>query len=188
MFTQPLRHRRLRSLRRWIASGLASVFLSALVSPVLAAEVTLPAGTRVPLEFAQSVDSRTAKKGDLVKLTVAQDVIVSGQKVIAQGAPATATVMDVSHGKAFGKKAEIKLDQLRVPAVDGRLIQLGHYDSGKRYSDPKAEGAAAGGLILLGPIGLAAGAFIKGGHMLIKPGTHIDGAILTAIPINTSAH
>jgi hypothetical protein len=48
--------------------------------------------------------------------------------------------------------------------------------------------ASAGGLILLGPNGLAAGAFIKGGHMVIKPGTHIDGGVLNDTPINTAAH
>jgi hypothetical protein len=171
-----------------MAVGLTGLLLSALVSPVLAAEATLAAGTKIPLEFAQSVDSRTAKKGDLVNLKVQQDVTVNGEKVIAQGAPATAHVMDVSKGKAFGEKAEVKLDQLRVRAVDGRLIQLGHYDSGKRFVDPKAGGAAAGGAILLGPIGLAAGAFFKGGHMHIKPGTHIDGDVMNDTPINAPAH
>src|SRR3954471_3099067 len=187
MFTELLQHRRLRSLRRGIAGGLAGILLSALVSPVLAAEITLPAGTKVPLEFAQTVASRTAKKGDVVKLTVADDVVVNGEKATAKGAPAAATVSDVSHGKAFGKKAEVKLENLRVTAADGRLIQLGHYDSGKRV-DPKGPGAAAGGLILLGPIGLAAGAFIKGGHLVIKPGTHIDAEVLNDTPTNAPAH
>jgi hypothetical protein len=186
MFTVVLGHPRLRSLRRGIAGGLAGVFLSALVSPVLAAEITVPAGTKVPMEFAQTVDSGTAKKGDIVKLTVQQDVSVNSEKIIARGAPATATVMDVSKGKMFGQKAEIKLDQLRVRTVNGRLIQLGHYNSGKRV-DAKGPGAATGGLILLGPIGLAAGAFIKGGHMVIKPGTQIDGVVLNDTPISVAA-
>jgi hypothetical protein len=185
MFTVLLRHRRLRSLRSGIAGGLAGVFLSVLVSPVLGAVVALPAGTKVPMDFAQTVDSRTAKKGDVVKLTVKQDVLVNGGKVIARGAPASATVMDVDKAKMFGQKAKITLDQLRVRAADGRLLQLGHYDSGKRI-DAKAPGAATGGLILLGPIGLAAGAFIKGGHMVIKPGTEIDGVVLNNTPIRVA--
>ena len=185
MFTELRRHTRLRTLHRHAAGAVLGVFLSALVSPVLAAAVTLPAGTKVPLEFAQTVDSRTAKKGDVVKLTVQDDVFVNGGKLIAKGAPATATVMDVSKPKMFGKKAEIKLDQLRVTTVDGRLLQLGHYDSGKRI-DAKAPAASTGGLILLGPIGLAAGAFIHGGHMEIKPGTQIDGVVLNDTPINVA--
>jgi hypothetical protein len=185
MFTQLRRHAPLRSLRRSVAVSLAGVFLCALVSPVLAA-VTLPAGTKVPMEFAQTVDSRTARKGDIVKLTVSDDVLVNGEKVIAKGAPATATVMDVNKPTLFAKKAEIKLDQLRVRTVDGRLLQLGHYTSGKRV-EATAPAASTGGLILLGPIGLAAGAFIHGGHMLIKPGTHIDGQVLNDTAINVAA-
>jgi len=177
MFTQLVRHRRLRSQYRATAASLAVIFLSVLVAPVFAATVTVPAGTKVPLEFAQSVDSGTAHKGDLVKLRVHEDVMVNGEKVIAAGAPATARVAEVKKPKPFGGKAEIKINQLRVRAANGREMQLDQYNSGKRFMDPKAGGAATGGLILLGPIGLAAGAFFKGGHMLIKSGTHIDAAV-----------
>ena len=187
MFTQLLRHRRLRSLYRGTAASLAVIFLSALVSPAFATAVTIPAGTKVPLEFAQSIDSGTAHKGDLVKLRVHQDVIVNGEKVIAAGAPATARVAEVEKPKPFGRKAEIKINQLRVRAADGREMQLNQYNSGKRYMDPKAGGAATGGLILLGPIGLAAGAFFKGGHMLIKTGTHIDAAVMNDTPVTVAA-
>jgi hypothetical protein len=186
MFTELLRYRRLRSLRRGVASGLIGIFVSALVSPVLAAEVTVPAGTKVSLDFAQSLDSRTAHKGDIVNLRVQQDVVVNGQTVIPKGAPATASVAEVKKGKMFGRKAEIKINNLRVRAADGRQIALSRYESGKRV-DAKAPGAAAGGLILLGPIGLAAGAFIKGGHMVIKPGTEIDAVVQNDTPINIAA-
>jgi hypothetical protein len=186
MFTQTPRHRRLLSLRQGAAGFLAGVFLFALVAPARAAGVTVPAGTKVPLEFAQGLDSRYARKGQRVKLRAGEDVTVNGARVIARGAPATARVMEVRKPKRFGQKAVIQLYQVRVLAVDGRRIQLGQYTSGKRYGSTKAVGAEAGGLILLGPIGLAAGAFFKGGHRLIKPGTAIVGTVQNDTTIRTS--
>jgi len=184
----PSHRQRLLSLPRSAAGLLAGVLLFAVVAPTLAAGVTIPEGTKVPLEFTQHVDSRHAHKGDLVTLRAKEDVIVNGEKVVAQGAPATARVMEVVQPKRFGKKAEIKLDNLRVRGADGHEIQLGQFTSGKRYGDSKAVGAEAGGLIVLGPIGLAAGAFFKGGHMDIKPGTAIDGVVENATTVSTVAH
>jgi hypothetical protein len=189
MFTQTVRHHRRRlSPRQGAAGFLTSVFLFALVAPALAAGITVPAGTKVPLKFAQSLDSRYARKGERVKLRAAEDVTVNGERVIARGASATAVVMDVQKPKQFGKKAVIKLYQVRVRAVDGSRIQLGQYNSGKRYGDTEAVGAEAGGLIVLGPIGLAAGAFFKGGHLAIKSGTVIVGVVENATPVRVGAH
>lgn len=160
------------------AAGLLAGILSlALLVPGMAAAVTVPAQTKVPLEFTQSVSSRTARPGQTVRLRARADVMVDGEQVIAKGAPATARVMSVRKPRRFGRKAEIKLDLVSVRGANGRQIRLGQYRSGERYDDPKAQGAAAGGLILLGPIGLAAGAFVKGNHLVIKPGTAIDGAV-----------
>lgn len=187
MFTQTSRHARLRS-RHGVAAGLlAGMYLFALTAPALAASVTVPAGTKVPLEFAQRLDSRHARKGDLVNLRARGDVLVNGEKVIAKGAPATARVMNVRKPRPFGRKAEIKLDLVGVRAVDGSIVPLGQYSSGARFSNPKAQGAAAGGLILLGPIGLAAGAFIKGNHLVINPGTAIDGGVRNNTRVTVAA-
>ena len=187
MFTQiPSRRHSGLPLPRRAAGLLAGVLLFAIVAPPLAASVTVPEGTKVSLEFTQKLDSRHASKGDRVSLRAQEDVIVNGEKVIARGAPATATVMEVVKPKSFGKKASIKLNNLRVRGMDGNQIQLSQYTSGKRYADAKAVGAGAGGLIVLGPIGLAAGAFFKGGHLEIKPGTTIAAAVQHNITVSAA--
>lgn len=162
---------------------LAGLFLSALATPAMAAGVTVPAGTRVPLEFAQRLDSRHGREGQVVNLRARQDIWVNGEKVIARGARATARVLRIRKPRPFGRKAEIKLDLVGVRAVDGHDVPLGQYRSGERYGNPAAGGAAAGGLILLGPIGLAAGAFVKGNQLVINPGTAITGAVRNDTPV-----
>ncbi len=188
MFTQTPGYLRRLSGRRGAAGFLAGMFFFALMAPALAAGVALPAGTKVPLEFAQALDSRQAHKGDRVSLHAREDVTVNGETIIAKGASATARVMDVRKPGSFGRKAVVKLGQLAVQGVDGRQIPLGQYNSGKRLGDTKAVGAEAGGLILLGPIGLAAGAFFKGGHLTINPGTAIDGVVQNNTPVRVGAH
>jgi hypothetical protein len=136
----------------------------------------VPKGTRVRLAFAQSVDSREAEKGDTIRLRVTQDVFVRGERVIARGARATGLVTSVRKPRRFGRKAEIKIDLVGVRAVDGKQLPLERYKTGDRYSAGGAA-AAGGGLVVLGPIGLAAGAFVKGKHVKVDAGTAIDAAL-----------
>lgn len=52
--------------------------------------IVLPAGSQVPLRILEEVSSKTARKGDLVKLEVAEDYLVDGRVVLSEGTPATA--------------------------------------------------------------------------------------------------
>jgi hypothetical protein len=63
-----------------------------------------------------------------------------------------------------------------VADIRGNRIALDPYSSGERF---KAEGpgAAAGGLLVLGPIGVVGGAFVKGNHVAIDKGTRIQARV-----------
>lgn len=161
-----------RRLGAWLVTTL---FLLALALPARA-DLMVPKGTRVRLAFAHDLDSREAEKGDTIRLKVTQDVYVQGERVIARGARATGRVTEVRKPRRFGRKAQIKIDLVGVRAVDGRELPLERYRTGDRYSAGGAA-AAGGGLLVLGPVGLAAGAFVKGKHLKVEAGTTIDAAV-----------
>jgi hypothetical protein len=138
-------------------------------------------GKSVPLEFMDSVDSRTARKGDVIPLKVVDDVTLEDGRQFRKDAEASAIIESVSKPGRFGKRAQIKMRLDWVKDADGERVPLGTYDTGHRFA-PGAGGASLGAAVFLGPIGLLGGAFVKGGHLVIKKGTRIQAKLLEAKP------
>jgi hypothetical protein len=147
----------------------------ALVPAHAASVVSVPAGTKVLLRFESPVDSGTIKEGTTVKFTIASDVLVGRSIVFREGAPAQGVVTDVSKPGIFGKNARVHVSYIQAEAVDGKPVRLAPIevtpDSVKQVADVGAAGATAiTGAILLGPIGIAAGALIRGGNVNLPAG------------------
>jgi len=143
----------------------------AMAGPTYAGNVVeVPAGTPVLLKFLTPIDSATVKEGTNVKFEVATDVLVDRDVVIRQGAPATGIVTEVSQPGIFGKNARVRIAYILATAVDERPVRLSPLDvtpeSLRQVQDVGAAGASSvAGAILLGPVGLAAGALVHGGHV-----------------------
>ena len=137
----------------------------------------LPRGTVVALTFSERLQSQNTQKGQTVKLRAWSDVLVDGKVVIRQDAPAHGIVTQVKKPGSFGRKARIRVRLEWVEDVNGGHVPLQAYTTGRRF-DPKGPGAAAGGLLLFGPVGLVGGLFVKGGHITIKQGTRIQAKVL----------
>ena len=159
-------------------SVIAAAVVTALVAfavPLQASEIDVPAGTAVPLKFLEPLDSATIKEGTAVKFEVAADVLVGRSVIFRQGAPAQGVVTDVSQPGIFGKNARVHIAYIQATASDGRPVRLSPIDvTPDSIKQVKDVGAAAGtsvaGAILLGPIGLAAGALIHGGNVSVPVG------------------
>jgi len=159
------------------AAVLAAVFTLTLMTALAGtAEPRIPAGTPVMLEFVEEVSSRTAKKGDPVRLRVYTDVLVDGKVLIKQDSLAQGIVEDVHRRRSFGRKGELKLKLQHVADVTGARVPLEPYESGKRF---KAEGpgATGAGLLVFGPVGAIAGVFVKGKEVTIRRGTRIQAQV-----------
>lgn len=161
-------------MRSMIAAMVVAA-LAAFAVPVQASDVDVPAGTQVLLKFLEPLDSATIKEGTTVKFEVATDVLVQRSVIFKQGTPAQGTVTDVSHPGIFGKNARVHIAFIQVTASDGRPVRLSPIDvTPDSIKQVKDVGAAAGssvaGAILLGPIGIAAGALIHGGDVSVPAG------------------
>ncbi len=136
------------------------------------AETTLKEGTEVKLIFDQLVSSKTAKAGDRVKLHVGESVLVDGKTVIPAGIEAHAVISHVGKKGVYGKNASLQLT-ISPLGVDGTSVELQPRQKGKAYKGSKTDKAAiatGAGAVLLGPVGLVGGVFVRGKEVKIKPG------------------
>ena len=152
---------------------LVPIFLAlALVLPALSkAEGTVPAGAKITVVTDQSVSSKTARIGQTVTGSVAQDVTSGGKVVIPKGSPVKLTVSSVQASGRLSTPAKLYL-RLRTVTVGGKTYTIatssaGRSLGGKGKRDAGFIGGGAAGGALIGAlagggkgaaIGAAAGA------------------------------
>lgn len=149
------------------------------LSPAQAAAATViwvPAGTRVVLQFVTPVDSGKITAGTKVHFKVAADVTGGRYVIIRAGMPATGTVTEVTQPGIFGEDSRVVIGFITAKAVDGKPIGLKDVVIAKATvsnSRVGAGGASVAGALVLGPIGLLAGALVKGSYVSVPAGTTV---------------
>jgi hypothetical protein len=157
---------------------LALAFALTSILPATAEEITLKKGTDVKLAFDNSLSSNTAKPGDQVELHLTDPVQIDGKTVIAEGAKVHGTVKKVEKRKHFGINANIQLYLDPVKSVTGKSVSLGFKSKSGDLARPGgAAGASVGAAAVLGPIGLAAGYFVVGKKVNVKPGDKLTANV-----------
>jgi hypothetical protein len=127
--------------------------------------VTIPPGTRIRVRLDQAVGSKISVTGQAFKATVAADVLVNGQTVIAQGADAVGTVIAARPlGRIKGGALlELRLDRVTTPSGSYPVATstMERTEKGKGSRTAKfAGGGGAFGAILGGLAGGGKGALI----------------------------
>jgi hypothetical protein len=167
------------------AVTLSLAFALTSIVPAFAESLSLKKGTDVKLAFDSSLSSNTAKPGDHVLLHVTDPVQVDGKTVIAEGAKVRGTVKKVEKRKHFGVNANIQLLLDPVKTVAGTTAPLGFKSKSGDLSRPgTAAGTSVGAAAVLGPIGLAAGYFIVGKKVSVKPGDKLTADIDRDVTVN----
>jgi hypothetical protein len=147
-----------------------AIFLTlALVMPALAqARGTIPAGVKISVVTDQSVSSKTAKTGQMVTGSVAQDVTSGGKVVIPKGSAVKLSVSSVQASGRLSTPAKLYL-RLRTVTVGGKTYTFatssaGRTEGGKGKRDAGfIGGGAAGGAIIGALAGGGKGAAIGAG-------------------------
>ena len=180
--------------RRWLmgrtlAPVVTAVMLTVSVAAVLAAApVWVPAGTRVGLQFLDTVASDKIQPGAKVRFRIAADVVQSRRVVIRAGAAATGTVTKVQRPGAFGQDASLVIGLVAVNGVDGRPIKLNDVVVSKATLSKGragAAGASVAGMIVLGPIGLLTAALVRGNNVEVPAGAVVTETIRNGVYVKT---
>lgn len=138
-------------------------------------QVNVPANTLVKISLVTPINAKELKKGDIVKFKAAEDVIENDMLLITAGALGEGVVTDVSQAQNFGRDAKINIDFKDMEAVDGTKIDMTLGEEAKETMEQMgmAAGASLAGMIILGPIGIIGGAFVKGKNINLPEGTEM---------------
>lgn len=150
-------------------------------------DVTVPAGTALPIRMTQTLDSATTQQGESFSGTVASDVVIDGLVVIPQGATVSGrvdAVQEAGHFKGNSLLA-VELTGLKHRGENVALATQPYSVEGKgrgKNTAIKTGGGAAVGAILGGifgggkgaAIGAAAGGGLGAGSNAITRGEQVQ--------------
>ncbi len=140
--------------------------------------VTIPAGTEIRLRLKKDLSSRSSNKGDRIPMVVAHDLFIDKNiLVMTNGGIVSAEVKSVRRGGRFGRTGYINLDVRNIESMDATMLPIRIEDAGEKFDKRKigmAAGASTLGYLVLGPIGIAGGAFIKGDEIEVPAGTELS--------------
>jgi hypothetical protein len=115
--------------------------------------VELPAGTTIRVRLDSDLGSKISSSGDNFQATVADDVMVRGETIIARGARADGTVVDAKPLGRFagGARLEVRLERVHTNygsyPVSTSTIDRAEKGKGKRSAGFIGGGAGLGALI-----------------------------------------
>jgi outer membrane biosynthesis protein TonB len=150
-------------------------------------DITLAAGTSIPVRITQTLDSATTQTGDKFTGAIASDIIVDGMVVLPQGTTVTGHV-DAAQDAAHYKGSSLLTISLNALNRHGQRIQLATEPYTKqgegrgKNTAEKVGGGAAVGAILGGifgggkgaAIGAAAGGGVGAGANTVTRGQQVQ--------------
>lgn len=167
-----------------IVMRVESLLATLVMDPVTAQPVTIPADTVMKFRFMDELSPAKSKAGDFVRLELADDLIVNQHLVAPAGSLLLTEVREVKRPRMFGIPGEVRLtfNELRPlgpqkPSVwVGKAAEKAIKDARKRGGRGENGLVGAGavsiaGAVLLGPVGLMSGAFIRGNSIKIPVGS-----------------
>ena len=160
-----------RSVNGRIGSGSLQKRIVSLKTKVYGSNVTLTnqvgtlAGNQVfKVTLNDAVSSKTSHEGDTVSFTVAENVMDGNVLLVPAGTVGSGTITSLKKARSFGRNGALDITFDTIPAIDGTEFTAIQGDEAKEKTkgEIKAAGASIAGAVLLGPVGLVGGAFIKG--------------------------
>ena len=150
---------------------LASASFGTTDSPMV--QINVPKNTLIKVALVDPVNTKNLKKGDAIRYKVAADVIVDGKLVFAKGEPGDGVVTKVKQARNFGRNAELEIDYKQTKSIDGTYVAtfMGEEAKQEMKNLAMAAGASLAGIVILGPIGVIGGAFVKGKNIDLPEGT-----------------
>ena len=122
-----------------------------------------------------AVSSKTSHEGDTVAFTVAENVMDGNVLLVPAGTVGSGTITSLKKARSFGRNGALDITFDTIPAIDGTEFTAvqGKEAKDKTRNEVKAAGASVAGAVLLGPVGLVGGAFVKGKNIEYPAGATI---------------
>jgi hypothetical protein len=149
--------------------SLALATISLCLPKISSAQIEIPEGTKVRVRLDQQLSSETTKEGELVQLSVADDIKIDTLVAIKRGTAVAGKVLSAVPGRNLGRagKLEFSIDAIR--ASDGGTIPLRY--SLERNKGGSSKGAGVLTFALAGTVGLL---FLDGHNAILYEGAAYD--------------
>lgn len=134
---------------------------------------TIGADQVFTLELTEPVTSQKNVKDDVVHVKVAEDVMDGETLLIPKGTVGTGHITEITKARSFGRNAKLNIVFDQLQGIDGTMFTAiqGEEAKAKTKGELKAAGASVAGAVLLGPVGLVGGFFVKGKSIDLPVGT-----------------
>ena len=167
-----------------IAMRVESILATLVMDPVTFRVVKLPKDVPLKLRFLDELSPAKSKAGDEVHIEITDDLLVDGCLVAPAGSLLLTEVREVKKPRMFGVPGEVRLNfnglkplgPQRPNVTVGEAAQKA-IEEARKVGD-KGEGTLIGagaasiaGAVILGPVGLISGAFIRGNSIRIPAGS-----------------
>lgn len=121
------------------------------------------------------INTATSKVGDVFSFTVAEDIMDGNVLLVPAGTVGEGHISELKKASSFGRNGKLDLTFDTVPALDGTdfVAIQGEEAKAKTKQELKAAGASVAGAVLLGPVGLVGGFFVKGKNIDLPEGATI---------------
>lgn len=124
-------------------------------------------GTVVRVRLLETLDSKTAKNGDIVTFETLDKIEIGNQKIIDINARVTGRVINSVSNKSMGRKGKLDISIDYVQAVDGTNVPLSYT---MNQSGKDATVGVIAGAVLLSPLALV----VKGKSAVILKGAEFN--------------
>ena len=134
---------------------------------------TIGADQVFSLELTEPITSQKNVKDDVVHVKVAEDVMDGETLLIPKGTVGTGHITEITKARSFGRNAKLNIVFDQLQGIDGTVFTAiqGEEAKSKTKEEYKAAGASVAGAVLLGPVGLVGGFFVKGKSIDLPVGT-----------------
>ncbi len=146
----------------------------------------LTEGAVIQIALLTKIDSSSMKVGDEVRYVVVESVVRDNKVLIPAGARGVGRVTNVRPSSRLGRDGHVEVNWGTLRAMDGTevAVRIGQRAEERTNSLELATGAALAGVILLGPIGLAAGALVTGQDDIVPVGTQLFVEVAAPVEVN----
>lgn len=119
------------------------------------------------------ISTKTNKLGDTFQFTVAEDIMDGNVLIVPAGTVGEGHISEIKSASSFGRSGKLDMVFDKVPTLDGSSFTAiqGEEAKEKTKQELKAAGASVAGAVLLGPVGIVGGFFVKGKNIDLPVGS-----------------
>lgn len=136
---------------------------------------TIPNTEVFKIKLDDAVSTKVNAVGDAVHFTVVDSIMDGNVLLVPAGTQGVAHIKTLKKARSFGRNAALDMTFDEIPAIDGTTFTAvqGEEAQEKTKTELTAAGASVAGAVLLGPVGLVGGFFVKGKNIELPVGTEM---------------